>query len=400
MIRLSKSALHMRSSEIRDLMSVAVDPDIISFAGGMPNNDLFPIAEVDEIYQRLPLRVKQEGFQYGPTGGYPPLLESLSRFLESKGLPVKSNQLMITSGSLQAINLIGKIMLDPGDVAITETPCFIGAISAFKSYQAELAGVPMDADGIIAGKLRQALDAYHERCKLVYLTPNFHNPAGTIYSRERRQEVLTLLQNRNVILVEDDAYSDLYFDESDRDLTRSLKAMGPEPVPICYCGSFSKIFGPGMRLGWLLASKEIVRQCEIAKQSIDACSSTFTQVLANEFLVQNKLPGYLQRIRPIYRRRCERLLESLQKYMPAEVAWNHPKGGFYIWVKLPEDMDATEVLKKAIPLGAVFVVGKTFDPNGTANEHLRLSFCHMPEDKMEKGVQIIAAAIQAVQAGR
>ncbi|OPZ64758.1 MAG: 2-aminoadipate transaminase [bacterium ADurb.Bin478] len=313
---------------------------------------------------------------------------------------MKGNQLIITTGSLQAINLIAKIMLDPGDVAITETPCFIGAISAFKSYQAELAGVPMDADGVIAGKLGQALDAYQQRCKLVYLTPNFHNPAGTIYSHERRQEVLKLLQGRNVILVEDDAYSDLYFNESDRELTRPLKAMGPEPVPICYCGSFSKIFGPGMRLGWLLASQEIVRQCEVAKQSIDACSPTFTQVLAHEFLVQNKLPAYLQRIRPIYRRRCERLLESLRKYLPAEASWNHPKGGFYIWVKLPEGMDATEVLKKAIPLGAVFVVGKTFDPHATANDHLRLSFCHMPEDRMEKGVQIIAAAIQAVQAGR
>lgn len=301
---------------------------------------------------------------------------------------------MITTGSLQAISLIGKIYLDPGDVALVENPCFIGAISAFKSYQAELVGMPMDADGVIVADLRHALSQHKDKCKVVYLTPNFHNPAGLIYSRQRRQEVLAALHGHDVILLEDDAYSELYFAESDRDLTRPLKTMGPEPVAMCYCGSFSKIFGPGMRLGWLLGPEEIIRQCEVAKQSIDACAPTFTQMLANEFLVQEKLVEYLQRIRPIYRRRCHLLLDHLQKHMPEGVTWNVPLGGFYIWVKLPPGMDAGEVLTRSAAQGAIFVVGKTFDPQGVVNDHIRLSFCHMPEEKMEQGVRIIAEAIK------
>jgi 2-aminoadipate transaminase len=391
----SKSALSMRTSEIRELLSIAVRADIISFAGGMPNNELFPVAELDEIYQTIPLQTKQEGFQYGPTGGWPPLLESLSRFLAAKGLPLVGNRLMITTGSLQAINLVAKIFIDPGDIVITETPCFIGAISAFKSYQADLVAVQMDQDGIVIAELRQALDKHHQQGQLVYLTPNFHNPAGLIYSRERRLQVLDTLAGRDLILLEDDAYSDLYFLEQDRKLTRAIKSLADESMPICYCGSFSKIFGPGMRLGWLLGPEEIIRQCEIAKQSMDACTSTFTQMLAHEFLSRGKLEEYLQRIRPIYDRRCQLLLDSMQKYMPAGVSWNRPIGGFYVWAKLPRGMDATEIAKRALSRGAIVVVGKTFDPQGMANDHIRLAFCHTPEERMAEGVKIIAEAIRS-----
>ncbi len=390
----SKSALAMRTSEIRELLSIAVKPDIISFAGGMPNNELFPIAELDEIYQTIPVKIKQEGFQYGPTGGWPPLLESLSRFLAAKGLPMQGNRLMITTGSLQAINLVGKIFIDPGDAVFVENPCFIGAISAFKSYQADLHGIPMDENGIIISELQQALQQHTGQ--LVYLTPNFHNPAGLIYSRERRLQVLNELAGRDVVLLEDDAYSELFFREQDRELTRPIKSLANESLPICYCGSFSKIFGPGMRLGWLLGPEEIIRQCEIAKQSMDACTSTFTQMLAHEFLSRNKLAEYLQRIRPIYQRRCRLLLDSLQKYMPEGVVWNRPIGGFYVWVKLPAGLDATVIAKKAIVEGAVVVVGKTFDPQGVLNDHIRLAFCHTPEGRMAEGVKIVGEAIKSV----
>lgn len=394
MLRFSQNAKSMRSSEIRELLSIAVRPDMISFAGGMPNNDLFPVAELDEIYSRLSKSEKQVGFQYGPTPGHPALLESLAQFLKSKGLPVEQNRLMITTGSLQAINLLTKVFIDPGDKVITEDPCFIGAITAFKSYQAHFCCVDMDEDGMVLAGLEKTLN-HNPDARLLYLTLNFHNPAGLIYSMERRQGILELLQHRSLVLIEDDAYNDLYFADADREKTRPLKSMDKEPVPICYVGSFSKIFGPGMRLGWILAPEAIVKQCELAKQSMDACTSTFTQILAHEFLIQNKLVEYLPKIRIAYQRRCHLMLQALQENMPDSVSWNRPIGGFYIWVKLPEGVDATEVLKKALSEGAVFVVGKTFDPHGRRNDHIRLAFCHTPEDKISEGIRIISQAVRS-----
>jgi len=392
MLRFSQNAKSMRSSEIRELLSIAVRPDMISFAGGMPNNDLFPVQELDDIYSRLSKAEKQVGFQYGPTPGHPPLLKSLAQFLQGKGLPVEENRLMITTGSLQAINLLTKVFIDPGEKVITEDPCFIGAITAFKSYQAHFCPVDLDEDGIILHKLEKTL-ARHADARLLYLTLNFHNPAGLIYSMERRQAILELLHHRSLVLIEDDAYNDLYFSEADREKTTPLKAMGKEPVPICYVGSFSKIFGPGMRLGWILAPDAIVKQCELAKQSMDACTSTFTQMLAHEFLSQKKLAEYLPYIRMAYQRRCRIMLEALQQHMPASVIWNRPIGGFYVWLKLPQGVDATEVLQKSLAEGAVFVVGKTFDPHGHRNDHIRLAFCHTPEDKIAEGIRIVSQAV-------
>jgi 2-aminoadipate transaminase len=394
MLRFSQNAKNMRSSEIRELLSIAVRPDMISFAGGMPNNDLFPVEEVDEIYGHLSKAEKQVGFQYGPTPGHPPLLESLSHFLKSKSLPVEQNRLMITSGSLQAINLLTKVFIDPGDKVITEDPCFIGAITAFKSYQAHFCCVKMDEDGMVLEQLEKTLEQNPD-ARMLYLTLNFHNPAGLIYSRERREGILERLHHRSLVLIEDDAYSDLYFADADLEKTRPLKTMGKEPVPICYVGSFSKIFGPGMRLGWILAPETIVKQCELAKQSMDACSSTFTQMLAHEFLSQNKLADYLPKIRLAYQRRCHIMLEALQQHMPDTVSWNRPIGGFYIWVKLPAGVDATAVLQKSLSEGAVFVVGKTFDPHSHRNDHIRLAFCHTPEDKITDGIRIVSQAVRS-----
>ena len=393
MFRFSQSTQAMRSSEIRELLKVAVQPNIISFAGGMPNNDLFPIEELDSIYANLSYEAKKVGMQYGPTTGYPPLLNSLKKYLGKKGLPVDSNELMITTGSMQAINLISKIFIDPGDEIIVEYPCFIGAVAAFNSYQAKLISVPIDDEGIDLEQLAAVLDQGSDRQKLLYITPYFHNPAGIIYSKERKSALMKLLEGRDIVLVEDDPYGELYFDEQDRDLTIPIKALG-EPVPNCYMGTFSKIFGPGIRLGWLLAPPEVIEKCELAKQSMDACSPTFNQVLANEFLAQNKMEPYLVKIRAIYKRHRDTMLASLEKYMPEGITWTHPKGGFYVWVTCPEHVDTTDVLTEAIRNGAVFVIGKAFDPEARRNNSLRLSFSYPPEEKIEQGVKIVAQALK------
>ncbi|HEX7509998.1 MAG TPA: PLP-dependent aminotransferase family protein [Chitinivibrionales bacterium] len=399
MAEFSTSIKSLRSSEIRRLMSLAADPSIISFTGGMPSNEIFPIDAIDDIWNGLSRSTKQAAFQYGPTSGYPALVESLKVYLASKGLPVdKSQKLIITTGAQQALNLITKVFIDPGDRIVTEYPSFIGALAAFKSYGAILKGIPLDNDGICIDELKQAITDPWLKPKLLYLSPFFHNPAGIIYSTQRKMDLLELLSGGDICLIEDDPYCELYFDERDRELTRPIKAMALEKFPVCYVGSFAKIFGPGMRLGWLLGPTEIVDKCELAKQSMDACSSTFTQVLANEFLSKNKLPPFVALLRANCAKRAQIMLKALQQEMPPGVSWTSPKGGFYIWVTLPQSVNASDVFNAAIKKGAAFVIGSAFDPEEKRNNGFRLAFSFTPEAKIEPGVKIIAEAVRSVMA--
>ncbi|MFP4165089.1 MAG: PLP-dependent aminotransferase family protein [Chitinispirillaceae bacterium] len=394
MVPFSSSARNMRSSEIRRLMKLAADPTLISFAGGSPSPTLFPIDVVDELYNGLSLQQKQAAMQYGPTDGYPPLREELKKYLTSKGMNLEGQELLITTGAQQAINLISKVFLDPGDVVITEYPSFIGALAAFKSYEAVTTGVEMDDEGIVISELLKTLDKHGPKAKLLYLSPYFHNPAGIIYSERRKTELMKALEGREICLLEDDPYGELYFNEEDRTLTVPMKTFENQPVPVCYMGSFAKIFGPGLRLGWLLAPEEIVNKCQLAKQSMDACSSTFTQVLAAEYLSKNKLPGYLEKLRPAYKRRASIMLDALKEHMPENVTWTTPKGGFYIWVTLPEEMNSSDVFDETIKNGAAFVIGKAFDPKGKKNNSFRLAFSNTPEKRIAEGVKIVADAVK------
>jgi 2-aminoadipate transaminase len=397
MIEFSDSIKSLRSSEIRRLMKMAADPNIISFGGGMPNNSIFPIETVEELWSKLPRSIKEVAFQYGPTSGYPPLIAALKNYLSSKGLPVDESQdLLITTGAQQAINLVTKVLINPGDRIITEYPSFIGALAAFSSYGAILKGIALDDEGINIDELKNALADKWLKPKMLYISPYFHNPAGIIYSKERKKALLELLLENSVCLLEDDPYCELYFNDNDKELTVPIKALAKERFPICYVGSFAKIFGPGMRLGWLLAPKEIVDKCEMAKQSMDACSSTFTQVLAAEFLSKNKLPGYVSILRKSCAKRADIMLSALKAHMPSEISWTRPKGGFYIWVTMPETMDASEVFNASIKNGAAFVIGSAFDPEGKRNNCFRLAFSHTPEDKIEWGIKIIGEAIKNI----
>ena len=398
MVEFSASAKGMRSSEIRKLMALAADPSIISFAGGMPANSLFPTDVVDELYNNLSVKTKQVAMQYGPTSGYPPLLDSLKQYLINKGMSMEGQSLIITTGAQQAINLLSKVCLDPGDLVVTEYPSFIGAIAAFISYGANLASVELDDDGIDLGKLEDILNERASQIKMLYLSPYFHNPAGIVYSEERTRKLLELLKGRNLVLLEDDPYGELYFNDSCKQLTISMKAkcVADEPVPICYVGTFAKILGPGFRIGYLLGPSDIVEKCELAKQSMDACTSTFTQVLANEYLSKGKLEPYVAQIRVVYARRAKIMIDALAQHMPPGVTWTNPKGGFYIWVTLPKNLDSAVVFQNAIKKGAAFVVGRAFDPQGFRNNSFRLAFSHAPEDRIAEGITIIADAVKAL----
>lgn len=390
----SRSVNSMHAEDIKILMKQSSRTGLISFAGGMPNNDLFPIRQMDEIYRELPDELKKLCFQYGPTTGYPPLVASLQKFLKKKDLPVDKNKILVTTGSLQAISIITQEFVNEGDVILTENPCFVGAISIFETYGAKIISIPIDKDGIDISALKETLSGLKTKPKLFYVTPNFHNPAGIVYTEERRKELMEVLSGSDIILLEDDAYGDLYFDDSAVSLVRPMKSYKNFNVEVIYTGSFSKIIGPGLRLGYMLASPEIFDKAESIKQALDACTSNFMQILANQFLSEGYLGPYLSFLRSEYKDRKEILHHNLMKYMPSQITWNEPKGGFYIWLKLPEGINSTEIFKECLPKGVVFVTGRTFDPHNKKDDRLRLSFSNMAKEDIEKGVIIMAETIK------
>ena len=396
MYAFSRAVNSVHSEDIKLLMKLSSGKSMISFAGGMPNNDLFPVKQIDEIYDSLPVNLKKLCFQYGPTSGFPALVESIKKLLLKKDLPVDRDKILVTTGSLQAISIITQEFVNEGDIVLTENPCFVGALSVFETYRAQIEGIDIDENGIIIEDLKQKIAGLSRKPKFIYLTPNFHNPAGIIYSLERKKALLKVLQENQIMLIEDDAYSDLYFDKKEKYLTKPMKAFTNLNVEIIYTGSFSKILGPGFRLGYMLASPQIFEKAETIKQALDACTSNFTQILANEFLVQHKLEPYLNFLRSEYAERKEVMHQALKKYMPKEITWVIPKGGFYIWLRLPKHIESTTVFKESVKEGVVFVTGRTFDPSSKKDDRLRLSFSNVPKKDIEKGIQILARSIDKV----
>lgn len=394
MYTFSRAVNSMHSEDIKLLMKQSSGEGIISFAGGMPNNDLFPVSEIDQIYNNLNNDIKKLCFQYGPTTGYPPLVRSLQKLMLRKGLPAKTDNILITTGSLQAISIITQEFVNEGDIILTESPCFVGAISVFETYGAKIISIPIDKEGIDVEALKNSIATLKKPPKFLYITPNFHNPAGIIYSEKRRKELLSALSGTDIILIEDDAYGDLYFDPTDKSFTKPLKAYTCYDVEIIYTGSFSKILGPGFRLGYMLSSPEIFEKAESIKQALDACTSNFMQILANEFIEGGYLEPYLELLRKEYSERKNLLQHSLEKYMPEGISWEEPKGGFYIWLSLPHQVKASSLFADCLKKGVVFVTGRTFDPDNLKDDHIRLSFSNMPKDTIEKGVILLSQVIR------
>ena len=393
MYAFSRAVNSMHSEDIKILMKQSSREGLISFAGGMPNNDLFPVKEIDQVYNGLSDEIKKLCFQYGPTTGYPPLVRSLQKMMLRKGLPARTDKILITTGSLQAISIITQEFVHEGDIILTENPCFVGAISVFETYGAKIIGIPIDEEGIEIDSLKKTIAALERPPKFLYITPTFHNPAGILYSEKRRRALLETLSGTEIILIEDDAYGDLYFDVKDKALTRPLKSYTNYDVEIIYTGSFSKILGPGFRLGYMLSSPEIFEKAESIKQALDACTSNFMQILAHQFIEEGYLEPYLDFLRKEYRERKEILQQSLEEHLPAGIQWIEPKGGFYVWLRLPNQLSASAIFKDCLKKGVVFVTGRTFDPENQKDNNLRLSFSNMPKNEIEKGVVLLSDVI-------
>jgi len=390
----SQIAVNSSDDEIRKFLKLLASPSIISFAGGIPNNDFFPTDAVDAIYGGLSSQQKKEAFQYCPTRGYPALIETLKRHLAESGLPMQGNELMITTGAIQALDHVARVLVDPGETVVTENPAFVGGLAAFRAYGAELRGVELDDEGMIIDQLTQVLAQAPSTVKMLYINPHFQNPGGVLWSPARKRELIRFLAGKGLMILEDDPYRDLYFDEEAKADTVPIKALAGIDQPACYVGSFSKIFGPGMRLGYLLGPSEVVDRCELAKQTTDACSSAFTQVLANQYLSQGYLPTFLASVRGAYKERAEAMLAGLEDLSAEGVRWSKPRGGFFIWVTLPDQVDASQLLVTCVRKGAAFVPGKAFDPQGRRRNCMRLAYSNVSQEQIERGMAIVREAIR------
>jgi len=388
----------MQSSAIRDLLKVASQPGVISFGGGMPAPELFPLKEVEEACIRVLRNRGSDALQYSTTEGYPPLRELIVEKMSRYGILATLDNVLITSGSQQALDLVGKVLLDPGDVIIVEAPTYVGAIQAFTAYQASYASVPLDDEGMVVDLLEQRIIETHP--KFTYVLPNFHNPGGVTLSRERRERLVSLARQYGVPLVEDDPYGELRFEGEHIapivviDANRNGEQQeGYFKGDVVYMSTLSKTLSPGLRLGWIVAPVEVVDKLVQAKQGADLHTNTFSQMVAYEVIRDGFLEEHVRRIRDVYRQRRDAMLAAMEEYFPEEVSWTRPQGGLFLWVKLPEAVDSQELLTEALQEKVAFVPGTAFYADGRGRDAMRLTFATCSTEKIDQGIRRLGKAI-------
>ncbi len=393
--RLARRALGMKGSEIRRLFKMSMKPGVISFAGGLPDPQSFPSEEAAEI---LPSLLRQNGkilLQYGSARGDARLIQVIQNRMRQKGMETDPEEVLITAGAQQVMDLCSKILVDPEDTVLLESPSFIGALGAFRNYQARLVGVSMDESGIKLESLVDVLKSLQEEeglPKFLYTIPNFHNPTGALMSQGKRRRLLEIADEFDLLILEDDAYGDLWFDGEGQEVL-AIKSLDKQQRVI-YAGSFSKIISPGIRLGWAAGPRELIEKFELARQVADVCPSPLIQALVVRLAEDGYLDHHIPQLREIYRLRRDAMLAALAKYMPEGVSWTAPKGGFYIWVTLPEQLDASELFPKAVEKNVAYVIGQPFYPDKSIKNTLRLSFSHEPEEVIEEGIRRLGEAVR------
>ncbi|MEY4976697.1 MAG: hypothetical protein RIQ97_1892 [Pseudomonadota bacterium] len=387
----------VETSAIRELFKLLGKPGIISFAGGFPDSAMFDVDGIREASLQALAENPGAALQYGATEGHEPLREQLAAFMASKGArDVQAQNLIVTTGSQQALDLLGKTLISPGDKVIVEGPTFLATIQCFRLYGAQLVSAPVDGDGVQVDRLEQLI-AEHKP-KFVYLIPTFGNPSGALLSRERRRRVLELAVRTNTLIVEDDPYGDLYFGEAP---PPSLLAMSPE-VPgsrerLVHCGSLSKVLSPGLRVGWMVAPAELLAKATMCKQFSDAHTSTFAQATAAAYLRAGRMPATLDKVRSVYAARARTMGDALRRELGDAISFVQPQGGLFVWARLTGAggrlADGNELARRAIEQGVAFVPGTPFfcaDPDPAT---LRLSFATASEERILEGVARLAKAI-------
>ena len=388
---------NVETSAIRELFKLLGKPGIISFAGGFPDSAMFDVAGIQEAANRALTEEPGAALQYGATEGYNPLREQLAAFMTSKGCTdVSADHLIVTTGSQQALDLLGKTMISPGDKVIVEGPTFLATIQCFRLYGAELISAPIDANGVKTDTL-EALIAEHKP-KFVYLIPTFGNPSGAMLSLERRKKVLELAVKYQTLIVEDDPYGDLYFNAAPPPSLLALSASVPgSRERLAHCGSLSKVLSPGLRIGWMIAPPELLAKATMCKQFSDAHTSTFAQATAAQYLKAGRMPATLAHVRKVYAERALAMGNALRKELGDAIEFVQPQGGLFVWARLTgvggKVSDGAELAKRAIDKGVAFVPGVPFYASNPDKSTLRLSFATADVAKIEEGVGRLAQSL-------
>ena len=391
----------LKSSAIRELLKLTQKPEMISFAGGLPAPDVFPTARFQQACEKVLKENAKQALQYGASEGYEPLREMIARHIQRYGIKADIENVLITSGSQQALDLIGKLLINPGDRVLVEAPTYLGALQAFNVYGAEYISVLSDDNGLCTDQLEKPMRAGP---KFMYVLPNFQNPGGTTLSEVRRQELVLLADRYGIPIVEDDPYGQLRYEGEHLtplvvlDRVNLRRDNGYSLGNVIYLSTFSKTLAPGLRLGWIVAPAEVIAKLIQLKQGADLHTSTFTQIVAYEVAKDGFLDEHVKLIRKVYRERRDAMLEALEKFFPEEVTWTHPKGGLFLWVTLPKGMNCQKLFEEAVRENVAFVPGDCFYAgNGFAEQgllHFRLNFSYGTIEQIREGVRRLSIAVK------
>lgn len=397
--RFAQRTQRMKSSTIRELLKLTQQPDIISFSGGYPAPEVFPVKEFKDACNRVLENHGPIALQYGATEGYTPLREMIARHAAQFDIQVSPENILITSGSQQALDLLGKIFINPGDRILVEAPTYLGALQAWNAYGAEYVTVPSDENGMVTEALENAL---RYGPKFIYVLPNFQNPTGTTLALERRKQLVELADRYGVPIVEDDPYGQLRFEGEHLPAVEVIDSVmhcnncGYYSGNVIYLSTFSKILAPGVRLAWVIAPPEVIQKLVQAKQGADLHTSTFNQMVAHEVGHGGFLNRYIQVIQSTYKERRDVMVECLAEHMPKDVTWTKPQGGLFLWLTLPEGINTTELLQEAIKEKVAFVPGESFFPNGGGENTMRLNFSFSHPEKINEGIARLGRLVHKV----
>ena len=389
--RFANRAAMMKPSEIRSLFAVASRPDIVSLAGGMPNLSAFQMEMMANVVQKLIVENGQEALQYGSGQGHPKLREQICDVMALEGIRAHPDDVIITTGSQQALDLISRIFIDPGDVVLVEAPSYVGALGTFYKYEAEVIHVSMDDNGLIPIALREAITATRttgRKIKFLYLIPNYQNPAGVLLTAERRTEILEICREESIFVIEDNPYGLLGFD---RPSPNAMRAEDSENV--LYLGTFSKTIAPGFRVGWALVPQSLKEKLVIASESSILCPSNFTQLAISSYLSDQPWRYQIASFTQLYKVRRDAMLETLEETFPKGATWTKPGGGFYVWITLPPEIDTKALMPKAIVAKVAYVPGTAFYADGFGSWSMRLSYCYPSPERIREGVRSLAGVI-------
>ena len=397
-LRFSQRASLLQPSEIRALFAVASRPEIVSLAGGMPNLSALPMEMFSDVVSKLVRENGQEALQYGSGQGHPKLREQICDIMALEGIRAHPDDVIVTTGSQQALDLISRIFINPGDVVLVEAPSYVGALGTFKQYEANVVHVQMDEHGLIPQALRDAIAAVRangQQIKFLYLIPNYQNPAGVLLPADRRTEILEICAAEKIFIVEDNPYGLLGFD---RPSPNAMRAQDSENV--IYLGSFSKTIAPGFRVGWALVPQSLKEKLVIAAESSILCPSNFTQLSISGYLADQPWRDQIASFCKLYKARRDAMLESLETFFPEGASWTKPGGGFYVWVTLPPEIDTTALMPKAIVAKVAYVPGTAFYADGFGSWSMRLSYCHPTPERIREGVKALGGVIRTEMENR